>query len=71
MNLEKTTVTSLQFRLNGLIIPLFKVRPVMRDGIVDHCELVACHERLGEFAVDDNEHLVDPTLTHFILLMIT
>ena len=67
MNREKTTITTFQFRLNGLIIPLLKVRPVMRDGIVDHWELVACHDRLGEFAVDDNEHLADPALTHFIL----
>ena len=69
MNQEKTTITTFQFRLNGLIIPLLKVRPVMRDGIVDHWELVASHDRLGEFAIDDNEQLVDPTLTRFVLEM--
>ena len=28
MNQEKTTITTFQFRLNGLIIPLLKVRPI-------------------------------------------
>jgi hypothetical protein len=67
VNPEKTTITTFQFRLNGLTIPLLKVRPVMLNGIVDHWELVACHETLGEFAVDDNQGLVDPALTQFIL----
>ena len=39
----------------------------MRDGIVDHWELVACHDTLGEFAIDDNEDLADPALTRFVL----
>ena len=30
-------------------------------------ELVACHDKLGEFAIDDNEGLTDPALTRFIL----
>jgi hypothetical protein len=68
VNQEKTTITALQFRLNGLIIPLLKVRPVMRDGIVDHWELVACHDRLGEFAIDDgDDDLLAPELPRFIL----
>ena len=67
MNQEKTTLTTFQFRLNGVIITHLKLRPVMRDGIVDHWELVASHDRLGEFAIDDNEQLVDPTLTRFVL----
>ena len=67
MNQEKTTITTFQFRLNGLIIPLLKVHPVVRDGIVDHWELVACHDTLGEFAIDDNEGLADPALTRFVL----
>lgn len=67
MTQEKTTITKFQFRLNGLIIPLLRVRPVMRDGIVDHWELVACHDGLGEFAIDDNKQLVDPALTRFVL----
>ena len=67
MNQEKTTVTSLQFRLNGLIIPLLKVRPVMLNGVIEHWELVACHDTLGEFAIDDNEALADPALTRFVL----
>ena len=66
MNQEKTTVTTFQFRLNGLIIPLLKVRPVMGDGVVDY-QLVACHDRLGEFAIDDNKQLGDPALTRFVL----
>ena len=28
-------------------------------------ELVACHDKLGEFAIDDNEELDDPALTRF------
>jgi hypothetical protein len=56
-----------QFRLNGLIIPLLKVRPVMLNGVIEHWELVACHDRLGEFAIDDNQGLADPVLTRFVL----
>ena len=67
MNQEKTTLTTFQFRLNGVIITHLKVRPVMLDGVVDHWELVACHETLGEFAVDDNKGLADPALTRFVL----
>ena len=48
------------------VSPSLKVRPVMRDGIVDHWELVACHT-LGDFAIDDNEQLTDPALTRFVL----
>jgi len=64
---ENTTITTFQFRLNGIIIPHLKVRPVMLDGVVNHWELVACHEALGEFAIDDNEGLADSALTPFIL----
>ena len=53
-------VTNFQFRLNGVIITHIKVRPVVIDGNTDHWELVACHDALGEFAIDDNEGLVDP-----------
>jgi hypothetical protein len=63
----KTTVTRYQFRLNGIIVLHLKVRPVVHDYVVDHWELVACHERLGEFAIDDNQELADPALTHFVL----
>jgi hypothetical protein len=59
--------TRYQFRLNGLIITEIQVRPVEIDGAVDHWELVACHETLGEFAIDDNQGLVDPALTQFVL----
>jgi hypothetical protein len=59
--------TQFQFRLNGLIITHVKVRPVAIDGTTDHWERVARHEKLGEFAIDDNEGLVDPALTRFIL----
>jgi hypothetical protein len=56
-----------QFRLNGIIITQIQVRPVVRDGTTDHWELVACHEKLGEFAIDDNEELADPALARFVL----
>ena len=61
--------TRFQFRLNEVIIPQIKVRPVMLDGIVGHWELVTCDDKLGEFAIDDNEELADPALTRFILEM--
>jgi hypothetical protein len=63
----ETLVTNLQFRLNGIIITHLKVRPVAIDVTSDHWELVACHETLGEFAVDDNEGLAHPALTRFLL----
>ncbi len=56
-----------QFRLNGLIITHMKVRPVVVAGDTDHWELVACHETLGEFAIDDNDELADTALTPFVL----
>ncbi len=56
-----------QFRLNGLIITHLKVRPVFTFGATEKWELVACHETLGEFAIDDNDGLADPALTPFIL----
>lgn len=59
--------STFQFRLNGLIITEIKVRPVVIDGIADRWELVARHETLGEFAIDDNERLADYALTQFIL----
>jgi hypothetical protein len=59
--------TRFQFRLNGIIITQIKVRPVMLDGTVGRWELVACHDTLGEFAIDDNEALADPALTRFVL----
>jgi hypothetical protein len=68
MNQGRTTVTTFQFRLNGIIITEIKVRPVVIDGTTDRWELVACHETLGEFAIDDNEGL-DPALTRFVFEM--
>lgn len=59
--------TQFQFRLNGVIITRMKVRPVVLAGATDHWKLVASHERLGEFAIDDNEGLADPALTRFVL----
>jgi len=67
VNEEKTTVTHFQFRLNGLVITHMKVRPVVIDGTTDRWELVACHETLGEFAIDDNKGFTDPALTRFVL----
>jgi hypothetical protein len=58
--------TRYQFRLNALIITEIIVRPVMHDGTPNRWELVARHDRLGEFAIDDNEGL-DPALTRFVL----
>ena len=69
MNEEKTTITTFQFRLNGIVIQHLKVRPVLIDGTIDRWELVACHDALVEFAIDDNEQLVDPALTRFVLEM--
>ena len=60
-------VTTFQFRLNGIIISRLMVRPRLLDGNPDRWELVACDEKLGEFAIDDNEGLADPVLTRFIL----
>ena len=60
-------VTKFQFCLNGIIIPHIKVRPVVIDGTTDRWELVACDEKLGDFAVDDNDGLADPALSRFIL----
>jgi hypothetical protein len=59
--------TQFQFRLNGLVITHLNVRPVVTFGATDRWELVACHETLGEFAIDDNEELADPALTRFVL----
>ena len=36
--------TRYHFRVNGIIITEIIVRPVMLDGVVDHWELVACHQ---------------------------
>jgi hypothetical protein len=58
--------TRFQFRLNGIIITQIQVRPVVMNGTTDHWELVACHDKLGEFGSDDNEGL-DAALTPFIL----
>jgi hypothetical protein len=67
VNQEKTTITTFQFRLNGLTIPILKVRPVVSVGAKDRRELVACHNTLGEFAIDNNDALADPALPRFIL----
>jgi hypothetical protein len=63
----ETVVTNFQFRLNGVIITHIKVRPVVIEGSTDGWELVACHERLGDFAIDDNDALPDPCLPQFVL----
>ena len=60
-------VSNYQFRLNGQIITHLKVRPCAADDRINVWELVACHETLGEFAIDDSEGLADPALTSFIL----
>jgi hypothetical protein len=59
--------TRFQFRLNGIIITHLKIRPVTIGGTAYRWELVACHDSLGEFAIDDNQGLVDPALTRFVL----
>lgn len=58
--------TRYQIRLNGIIITDIKVRPIESDR-AGRRELVACHNKLGEFAIDDNDGLLDPALTRFIL----
>jgi hypothetical protein len=63
----ENVVTNFQFRLNGIIITHLKVRPAAIDGATDHWELVACHDTLGEFTIDDNDGLADPALTRFVL----
>jgi hypothetical protein len=35
--------------------------------MTDQWELVASHESLGQFAVDDNQDLPDPALPRFVL----
>jgi hypothetical protein len=67
VNQEKTTVTNFQFRLNRIIIPHLKVRPVEIAGMRVHWELLACDETIGEFTIDDNEGLADPDLPKFVL----
>jgi hypothetical protein len=59
--------TQFQFRLNGLIITHLKVRPLGIDETSDRWELVASHDTLGEFGIDDNEGFDDPALTPFVL----
>jgi hypothetical protein len=60
--------TQFQFRLNGLVITEIKVRPAMHDGVADHWELVACHDRLGDFCIEDSDDdLLAPELPRFIL----
>ena len=57
-----------QFRVSGLIITELRVRPVVIDRIIDHWELVASHDTLGEFAIIDGEDdQLDPWLPRFIL----
>ena len=52
-------VTNFQFRLNGIIISRLMVRPVSSTE-PRSLGIVACHETLGEFAIDDNEALPTP-----------
>ena len=61
-------VTNYQFRLNGIIITHLKVRPVETEGTKDHWELVACHDSLGDFSIEDaDDDLLAPELPRFIL----
>ncbi len=60
-------VTNFQFRLNGTVITHMKVRPVVINGTTDRWELIACDDKLGEFAIDDNDGLGDPALSRFVL----
>jgi hypothetical protein len=60
-------INQFQFRLNGVILTHIKVRPVITGGISAGWELVASHEELGDFGIDDNERLADPALPRFIL----
>lgn len=60
-------VMSFLYRLNGIIITQLKVRATAIHGRIDGWELVACHETLGEFAIDDNDGLPDSALMPFVL----
>ena len=60
-------VSQFQFRINGIIITHIGVRPAVVDVQGEQREIVACHEKLGWFAVDDNQDLPDPALSRFIL----
>jgi len=51
-----------QFRLNEIVITHIKVRGVVIGASTDGWELAACDEKLGKFAIDDNEELDDPAL---------
>jgi len=64
---KTSTLTHFQFRLNGIVITHLIVRPVMEDGTTRGWELVACDERIGEFAIDDNQELTDPAQSRFCL----
>lgn len=66
MSQENTTITTFQFRLNGLIIPLLKVRPMMCDGIVDRRELIAYHDRLASSQLTKTRSLPVPARAPFI-----
>ena len=65
--IERTLISHLQFRLNGVIISRMIVRPTVLRPTTDNWELVACDESLGTFAIDDNEQLADAALPKFVL----
>jgi hypothetical protein len=65
---EITMQPEFRFRLNGQIMPEIFIQPTMVDGEpTGNYEIAVEIDGLGRFTVDDNAHLWDAALPHFIL----
>jgi hypothetical protein len=57
-----------RFRLNGQIMPeLFVQRALVHGEPIGEWEIAVEIDGLGRFTLDDNSHLWDPALPHFVL----
>jgi len=57
-----------RFRLNGQIMPEIFVQRALANGKpIDEWEIAVEVDGLGRFTLDDNSHLWDPALPHFVL----
>jgi hypothetical protein len=57
-----------RWRLNGIVIPQIKVRREIVNGEPKGKPQIAVYDPgLGWFAIDNNENLWDPALSHFVL----